>query len=197
MSEELSYLSSTLQRKFLAYPPPPALFTPDFPTHRFFSHPIPFMLFKYCSPHVNPIMCILHPEPLNFPSFISSTLSSCPQTDPCGTPQWMAPEVISNYFGKANVYDRRCDVFSYAVLLWEIFHCKVNATGPGSRLASMNRRKQNYNATSSAGSGGCLGWALESRATLQGVGGAENLINPNLYPQFLLLIPIPRPSTPP
>mmetsp|Transcript_21421 Transcript_21421/g.49699 ORF Transcript_21421/g.49699 Transcript_21421/m.49699 type:complete len:714 (-) Transcript_21421:279-2420(-) len=45
--------------------------------------------------------------------------------EPCGTPQWMAPEIISNYFGHKMVYDRRCDVFSYAVLLWEIFHCKV------------------------------------------------------------------------
>eukprot|EP00283_Hemiselmis_rufescens_P004628 CAMPEP_0173421310 /NCGR_PEP_ID=MMETSP1357-20121228/2466_1 /TAXON_ID=77926 /ORGANISM="Hemiselmis rufescens, Strain PCC563" /LENGTH=715 /DNA_ID=CAMNT_0014384213 /DNA_START=46 /DNA_END=2193 /DNA_ORIENTATION=+ len=46
-------------------------------------------------------------------------------TQPGGTPQWMAPEVLSNLLGRKMVYDMRVDVYSYAVLLWEIFHCKV------------------------------------------------------------------------
>lgn len=46
-------------------------------------------------------------------------------TEPFGTPQWMAPEVLSNYFGHAAQYDRSCDVYSFGVLCWEIFHCRV------------------------------------------------------------------------
>lgn len=45
--------------------------------------------------------------------------------EPCGTPQWMAPEVLANYFDQVSYYDKRCDVFSYAILAWEIFHCKI------------------------------------------------------------------------
>mmetsp|Transcript_47753 Transcript_47753/g.113644 ORF Transcript_47753/g.113644 Transcript_47753/m.113644 type:complete len:722 (+) Transcript_47753:178-2343(+) len=43
----------------------------------------------------------------------------------CGTVQWMAPEVLQN-FAKPNSskYDRRCDIYSYGVLCWEIFHCR-------------------------------------------------------------------------
>ena len=48
-----------------------------------------------------------------------------PSTDVCGTPQWMAPEVLANFFGRETLYDKRCDVFSYGVLLWEIFHCRI------------------------------------------------------------------------
>eukprot|EP00960_Hanusia_phi_P060095 764404-Hanusia_phi.AAC.2 len=46
-------------------------------------------------------------------------------TDACGTPQWMAPEVISNLLGMAKEYDRTVDVFSYAILLWELYHCST------------------------------------------------------------------------
>eukprot|EP00286_Rhodomonas_abbreviata_P020854 CAMPEP_0181297642 /NCGR_PEP_ID=MMETSP1101-20121128/5351_1 /TAXON_ID=46948 /ORGANISM="Rhodomonas abbreviata, Strain Caron Lab Isolate" /LENGTH=705 /DNA_ID=CAMNT_0023402597 /DNA_START=27 /DNA_END=2144 /DNA_ORIENTATION=- len=46
-------------------------------------------------------------------------------TDPCGTPQWMAPEVLANYFGSESYYDKRVDVYSYSILAWEIFHCKI------------------------------------------------------------------------
>mmetsp|Transcript_17739 Transcript_17739/g.44683 ORF Transcript_17739/g.44683 Transcript_17739/m.44683 type:complete len:584 (-) Transcript_17739:108-1859(-) len=46
-------------------------------------------------------------------------------TQPGGTPQWMAPEVLSNLLGRKMPYDQRVDVYSYAILLWEIFHCKV------------------------------------------------------------------------
>ncbi|EKX44625.1 hypothetical protein GUITHDRAFT_71999 [Guillardia theta CCMP2712] len=46
-------------------------------------------------------------------------------TDACGTPQWMAPEVISNLLGMPKEYDRTVDVFSYAILLWELFHCST------------------------------------------------------------------------
>jgi len=46
-------------------------------------------------------------------------------TQPGGTPQWMAPEVLSNLLGRKVAYDMRVDVYSYAILLWEIMHCKV------------------------------------------------------------------------
>ena len=46
-------------------------------------------------------------------------------TEPFGTPQWMAPEVLSNYFGHPAKYDNSCDVFSFGILCWEIFHTKV------------------------------------------------------------------------
>mmetsp|Transcript_68556 Transcript_68556/g.142951 ORF Transcript_68556/g.142951 Transcript_68556/m.142951 type:complete len:708 (+) Transcript_68556:11-2134(+) len=46
-------------------------------------------------------------------------------TDACGTVQWMAPEVVLNLFDQRSSYDKRVDVYSYGVLLWEIFHCKV------------------------------------------------------------------------
>jgi Ca2+-binding EF-hand superfamily protein len=48
-----------------------------------------------------------------------------PSTDVCGTPQWMAPEVLGNMFGREIHYDGRCDVYSYGILLWEIFHCNI------------------------------------------------------------------------
>jgi len=46
-------------------------------------------------------------------------------TEGCGTIQWAAPEVLVNVYGGRQSYDRSCDVFSYAVLLWEIFEQKV------------------------------------------------------------------------
>lgn len=45
--------------------------------------------------------------------------------DPCGTVQWMAPEVMSNFVTSDKVqYDKRCDVYSYGILIWEIWHCR-------------------------------------------------------------------------
>jgi hypothetical protein len=32
----------------------------------------------------------------------------------------MAPEVLANFFGRETFYDKRCDVFSYGILLWEV-----------------------------------------------------------------------------
>mmetsp|Transcript_29477 Transcript_29477/g.70910 ORF Transcript_29477/g.70910 Transcript_29477/m.70910 type:complete len:710 (-) Transcript_29477:333-2462(-) len=48
-------------------------------------------------------------------------------TEACGTPHWMAPEVVTNVLDpKAKKeYDARVDIYSYGVLLWEIFHCKT------------------------------------------------------------------------
>eukprot|EP00960_Hanusia_phi_P049504 759579-Hanusia_phi.AAC.3 len=46
-------------------------------------------------------------------------------SEACGTPQWMAPEVIANVLGKATMYDHSIDVYSYGVLLWELFHCST------------------------------------------------------------------------
>ena len=46
-------------------------------------------------------------------------------SDGCGTPQWMAPEVAANVLGRPTQYDRSVDVYSYGVLLWELFHCST------------------------------------------------------------------------
>lgn len=36
----------------------------------------------------------------------------------------MAPEVLANFKTPgSSPYNKRCDIFSYGVLLWEIFHC--------------------------------------------------------------------------
>lgn len=45
-------------------------------------------------------------------------------TESCGTVQWMAPEVLANVTGKRNAYDLRSDMFSFGVVLWELFHCR-------------------------------------------------------------------------
>lgn len=38
-----------------------------------------------------------------------------------GTYRWMAPEVIEH-----KPYDEKADVFSFAVVLWELLTCKVS-----------------------------------------------------------------------
>ncbi|EKX50373.1 hypothetical protein GUITHDRAFT_67108 [Guillardia theta CCMP2712] len=48
-----------------------------------------------------------------------------------GTIQWMAPEVLWNLKGKKSQYDKRCDVFSFGVLMWEIFHCQIPYASTG------------------------------------------------------------------
>mmetsp|Transcript_53909 Transcript_53909/g.109921 ORF Transcript_53909/g.109921 Transcript_53909/m.109921 type:complete len:705 (-) Transcript_53909:236-2350(-) len=46
------------------------------------------------------------------------------RSEACGTVQWMAPEVLANFKTPgSSPYNKRCDIFSYGVLLWEIFHC--------------------------------------------------------------------------
>jgi hypothetical protein len=45
--------------------------------------------------------------------------------DACGTVQWMAPEVLRNYYHPhSSQYDKRCDLYSFGVLLWEIVTCQ-------------------------------------------------------------------------
>ena len=45
--------------------------------------------------------------------------------DACGTVQWMAPEVLRNYYHPhSSKYDKRCDLYSFGVLLWEIVTCQ-------------------------------------------------------------------------
>ena len=46
-------------------------------------------------------------------------------SDMCGTPQWMAPEVGGAAFGVPKVYDKSVDVYSYAILMWELFHSQT------------------------------------------------------------------------
>ena len=44
----------------------------------------------------------------------------------CGTVQWMAPEVLQNFAKPGtSLYDGRCDIYSYGVLVWEIFTARV------------------------------------------------------------------------
>lgn len=43
-----------------------------------------------------------------------------------GTYRWMAPEVIEH-----KPYDEKADVFSFAVVLWELLTCKVGRAGEG------------------------------------------------------------------
>jgi len=45
--------------------------------------------------------------------------------DLAGTIQWMAPEVVKINYKKPSEYDKRCDIYSFGILLWEIFHCKI------------------------------------------------------------------------
>lgn len=46
------------------------------------------------------------------------------RSEACGTVQWMAPEVLQNFKTPgSSPYNKRCDIFSYGVLLWEIYHC--------------------------------------------------------------------------
>ena len=49
----------------------------------------------------------------------------------CGTIQWAAPEVLKNIFGQKVMYDNKCDVYSFGVLMWECFHltCPYSDTG--------------------------------------------------------------------
>jgi hypothetical protein len=49
----------------------------------------------------------------------------------CGTPQWMAPEVLRCVLGIACAYDRRSDVYSLGVVMWELFHCHIPYSSTG------------------------------------------------------------------
>lgn len=46
-------------------------------------------------------------------------------SDCAGTPQWMAPEVGLNALGTASQYDNKVDVYSFAILMWELFHSRI------------------------------------------------------------------------
>eukprot|EP00960_Hanusia_phi_P076276 768537-Hanusia_phi.AAC.14 len=52
-------------------------------------------------------------------------------TDPMGTPQWMAPEVIANMFRIRSPYNKSCDVYSYAILVWETFAAMIPYANTG------------------------------------------------------------------
>eukprot|EP00282_Hemiselmis_andersenii_P007834 CAMPEP_0114135026 /NCGR_PEP_ID=MMETSP0043_2-20121206/14484_1 /TAXON_ID=464988 /ORGANISM="Hemiselmis andersenii, Strain CCMP644" /LENGTH=698 /DNA_ID=CAMNT_0001228731 /DNA_START=32 /DNA_END=2128 /DNA_ORIENTATION=- len=53
---------------------------------------------------------------------MATTKPTC--SDACGTVQWMAPEVLANFYHPGSTpYDKRCDVYSYGIMLWEIYHC--------------------------------------------------------------------------
>lgn len=42
-----------------------------------------------------------------------------------GTPHWMAPELLQS----SRNYDLKVDVYAYAIVLWEIYHCQVPYDG--------------------------------------------------------------------
>mmetsp|Transcript_8200 Transcript_8200/g.27551 ORF Transcript_8200/g.27551 Transcript_8200/m.27551 type:complete len:590 (+) Transcript_8200:528-2297(+) len=52
-------------------------------------------------------------------------------TDPMGTPQWMAPEVISNMLGIRCPYNKSCDIYSYGILVWETFVAMIPYASTG------------------------------------------------------------------
>ncbi|KAJ1476012.1 kinase-like domain-containing protein, partial [Baffinella frigidus] len=61
-------------------------------------------------------------------------------TAACGTVQWMAPEVLANLFGQKVPYDKRVDVYSYGILLYEIFHCSCPYMETGLDQMTLGRK---------------------------------------------------------
>lgn len=55
----------------------------------------------------------------------------CPHSEPLqsnglGTLRYLAPELVAN---TASLYDARCDVYSFGLLLWEVMHTKLAFDG--------------------------------------------------------------------
>lgn len=56
-------------------------------------------------------------------------------TEPAGTPEWMAPEVIRN-----EPFSQKCDIFSFGVIMWEL--CTLTKPWEGvpiDRVCSLTR----------------------------------------------------------
>lgn len=53
---------------------------------------------------------------------ISKKLSDTLMTGMIGTPSYMAPELMVN---TTNYYDERIDIFSFGMILWEMFHQRI------------------------------------------------------------------------
>jgi ankyrin repeat protein len=58
----------------------------------------------------------------------------------CGTPQWMAPEVL-----RAEEYDEKADIYSFGIVLWELFtrqtpYAKLSAMEVGKKVLTENLR---------------------------------------------------------
>lgn len=48
----------------------------------------------------------------------STPLSSPELRSPVGSPEFMAPEIVEGFIGKANTYDKRCDLWSLGVIMY-------------------------------------------------------------------------------
>jgi len=58
----------------------------------------------------------------------------------CGTPQWMAPEVL-----RAEEYDEKADIYSFGIVLWELFtrqtpYAKLSAMEVGKKVLTESLR---------------------------------------------------------
>lgn len=61
------------------------------------------------------------------------------QSDECGTQRWMAPEVMQATNAKIN---QKCDIFSYAMFLYELFARKIPFEDIGNYKASVEIDKE-------------------------------------------------------
>jgi len=71
-------------------------------------------------------------------------------TVPAGTVQWMAPEVLANMqgahpFGNKVAYHKSVDVYSYGILLYEIFHCSCPYAELGLDQMAIGRKVLQHN----------------------------------------------------
>jgi serine/threonine protein kinase len=52
---------------------------------------------------------------------VESTVDSLTATSACGTPLYMAPEIISYTWSESSKYSAKVDVWSFGVLAWALW----------------------------------------------------------------------------